>query len=165
MLPTSIQYAQEASTNSKADETYDFSVEGLQLVSLDWRLILVQVCKRVLSTVVVRIVVGINGLGLKTCDSIELLNRGSAQASESTKYSPLDFGNLRIFNCVDKGILGLSRMVLKLFGRVLFAEGGDLVEIHLQIVGHLLGQLILRSSRGRTENDECCRNANTLHCR
>merc|ERR1740130_2233795 len=83
------------------------SMEGLQLVSLDGRLILVQMRKRVLGTIVVRVIVRINGLGLKARDSIEFLDSRSAQTRESTENRPLDFCNLSIFNGIDEGILGL----------------------------------------------------------
>ena len=54
-------------------------VEGLQLVRLHRGLVLVQVRERVLRPVVVRIVVGVDRLGLQTRDGVELLDRRSTE--------------------------------------------------------------------------------------
>ena len=59
-------------------------MEGLQLVRLHRRLVLVQVRERVLGPVVVRIVVGVDGLGLEPGNGVELLDRGRAQAGQRT---------------------------------------------------------------------------------
>jgi len=54
-------------------------VEGLQLVGLHRGLVLVQVRERVLRTVVVRIVIGVDRLGLQTRNGVELLDRRSTE--------------------------------------------------------------------------------------
>merc|ERR1719326_158776 len=121
------------------------SVERFELVRLHWRLVLVQVSERVLSTVVVGIVVGINGLGLKARNSIELLDGCRTEAGQGTEYRALDLRNLSVLHGIDQGVLGLCGVVLQLLGSVLLTERSNFVEVHLQVVCHLLGKVILRS--------------------
>merc|ERR1719439_412748 len=83
------------------------SVERLELVGLHWCLVFVQVCQRVLRTVVVSIVVCINGLGLQACDGVELLDRRGTQTGQCPEDSTLDLCDLCILHCIDEGILRL----------------------------------------------------------
>merc|ERR1719230_1517401 len=119
------------------------SVERLELVGLHWCLVFVQVGQRVLCTVVVSIVVCIDGLGLQACNSVELLDRGSTQAGQCPEDSTLDLCDLCVLHCIDEGILRLCCMVLEFLGGVLLTERSDLVEVHLEVVSHLGGELIL----------------------
>jgi len=120
-------------------------VEGLQLVRLHRGLVLVQVRERVLRPVVVRIVVGVDRLGLQTRDGVELLDRRSTEPGQRPEHRPLDLRHLGVLHCVHQGVLGLRRVVLELLRSVLLAEGRDLVEVHLQVVRHLPRQFVLRS--------------------
>merc|ERR1719160_387405 len=121
-----------------------FSVEGLELVSLDRRLVLVEMGEGILCTIVVRIVVRINCLRFKACDRVKLLDRCCAETGQCTEHSALDLCHLRVFHGVNQGVLRLGCMILELFGRVLLAKWSDLVEVHFKIMGHLFGQLVLR---------------------
>merc|ERR1719446_235568 len=97
------------------------------------------------------VIVGINGLSLETSNGVELFDGGGSQACESTEDGPFDFRNFCILNSVNKGVLGLGCMVLKLLGSVLFAKWCDLVEVHLEVVSHFLRELILGCFSGVTE--------------
>mmetsp|Transcript_11050 Transcript_11050/g.19941 ORF Transcript_11050/g.19941 Transcript_11050/m.19941 type:complete len:222 (-) Transcript_11050:84-749(-) len=132
-----------------------------------------QVCQWILSTVVVSIVVGINRLRFKTRDGIKLLDRGSAEPGQSTEHCALDLCNLCVLNRVHERVLRLRSMVLELLRGVLLSERGNLVEVHLQIMCHLLCEIIFRSvSPACLELDECwCSrrcclafSSSTLHC-
>merc|ERR1719310_301647 len=125
-------------------------VEGLQLVSLHRSLVFVQVRQWVLRTVVVGIIVGVDGLSLQACDGVKLLDGRGTQAGQRPEDRALDLSHLRILDGVDEGVLRLGRVVLELLGRVLLAEWRNLVEVHLQVVGHLLGQVVLRGATKRT---------------
>merc|ERR1719160_987445 len=105
----------------------------------------------VLCAVMVGIIVRIDCLRFKPGDGIKFLDRGSAQTSQRSEDSPLDLCDLCVLHSVDQGVLGLCGMVLELLGRVFLTEGRNLVEIHLQIMCHLLGEVILWSPL-----DECC---------
>jgi len=106
-------------------------VEGLQLVRLHRGLVLVQVRERVLRPVVVRIVVGVDRLGLQTRDGVELLDRRGAEPGQGPEHRPLDLRHLRVLHGVHQGVLGLRRVVLELLRSVLLPEGRNLVEVHL----------------------------------
>merc|ERR1719359_2505893 len=121
------------------------SVERLELVGLHWCLVLVQMRERILRPVVVCIIVGIDGLCFQTCDGIKFLNGGGAQTCQRSEHCSFDLGHLRVLHCIHKGVLSLCRMVLQLLCCIFLTKGRDLVEVHLEIVGHLLGQFILRS--------------------
>mmetsp|Transcript_66431 Transcript_66431/g.192510 ORF Transcript_66431/g.192510 Transcript_66431/m.192510 type:complete len:237 (+) Transcript_66431:2-712(+) len=120
------------------------SMERLELVRLNRRLVFVQVGQRILCAVMVRIVVRVDGLRLEPGDGIELLDRRRAEAGQGAEHGALDLGDLGVLHGIHEGILRLRRVVLELFGGVLFAEWCDLVEIHLEIVRHLLRQVVLR---------------------
>merc|ERR1719473_1441978 len=120
------------------------SVERLELVRFDRCLVLMEVCQRIFCTIVVSIVVGINGLCFQTCDGIKLLDGGGTQACQGTEHCAFDLSHLSVFHCVHQGVLRLGSMVLQFLGCVFLTERRNLVEIHLKIVGHLLGELILR---------------------
>merc|ERR1719171_1418897 len=122
-----------------------YLVEGLELVRLHRRLVLVQVAERVLRAVVVRVVVGVDRLRLEAGDGIELLDRRGTEPSERTEDCTLDLRNLGVLDGVDEGVLRVRRVVLQLLRRVLLAERCNLVEVHLEVVRHLLRQSILRS--------------------
>merc|ERR1719321_1775964 len=134
--------------------SFRYSMERLELVCLNRSLVLVQVSKWVLSTIVVSIIVCINGLRLEACNCVKLLNSGSAEPRQSAKHSTFDLCNFGVFDSIDEGVLSLGCVILKLLGCILFTEGCDLVEIHLEVVGHLFRKLILRGlqSERRREN-------------
>merc|ERR1719199_2022565 len=110
------------------------SVEGLELVCLNWSLIFVQVGKGILSTIVMGIVVRIDGLRLEASDGIELLDCGSAKACEGAEDRTLDLGHLSILHRIDKGVLGLGGVVLQFFSGVLLSERSYFVKVHFEIV-------------------------------
>merc|ERR1719333_1894227 len=83
------------------------SVERLEFVRLDGRLVLVQVRKWVLCAVVVRIIVSIDCLRLETRDRVELLDRGCAKAGEGPEHGTFDLGDLGILHGIDQGVLCL----------------------------------------------------------
>merc|ERR1719254_347068 len=74
------------------------SVERLELVSLDGRLVLVQVRQRILGTIMVGIVVCVYRLRLEPSDRVELLDGGRAEAREGTEHRALDFRDLRVLH-------------------------------------------------------------------
>merc|ERR1719305_1820413 len=91
-----------------------------------------------------RVIVCIDGLRLQTSDSIELLNSGRTQASQCAEHRTLDLGHLCVLNCIDQGVLGLRGVVLQFLRGVLFPKWSNLIEVHLQVMCHLLRELILR---------------------
>merc|ERR1719272_681888 len=141
------------------------SMEGLELVCLHWRLILVQVRQRVLGAVVVGIIVGINSLRLEAGNCVKLLDGGCTKARQGTEDCAFNLGNLSILHCVNKRVLSLRGVVLQLLGRVLLSERSDLVEVHLQVIGHFLCELILRS-RGGSNHEQSTKTEHgwTGHC-
>jgi len=98
----------------------------------------------VLRAVVVSIVVRVDGLRLQASDRVELLDRRRAEARQRTEHGTLDLCHLRVLHRINERVLRLGGVVLELLRRVLLTERGNLVEVHLQIVRHLLSQLILR---------------------
>merc|ERR1719263_1550272 len=107
------------------------SVERFQLVSFNWSLVLVQVLQRVLGAVVVGIVVGIDGLGLKACNGVKLLDGSRTKTCQCTEHCPLDLCDLSILHCIHQCVLGLGGLVLQFSCSVLLAERGNLVEVLL----------------------------------
>merc|ERR1719223_1447037 len=105
-----------------ASATTTHSVERLQLVGLNWSLIFVQVGKRILGTVVVSIIVRIDGLCLEAGDGVELLDCCGTQTSQCPEDSSLDLGNLSILDGIDQSVLSLCGMVLQLLGSVLLTK-------------------------------------------
>merc|ERR1719272_2279331 len=130
------------------------SVEGLELVRLHRGLVLVKVRERVLRAVMMGIVVSVDRLGLQPRDGVELLDGRRAEPGERAEHGALDLGDLRVLHGVDERVLRLRRVVLELLRRVLLAEGRDLVEVHLEVVCHLLGEVVLRGGRGAGEEEE-----------
>mmetsp|Transcript_4854 Transcript_4854/g.10718 ORF Transcript_4854/g.10718 Transcript_4854/m.10718 type:complete len:217 (-) Transcript_4854:184-834(-) len=94
----------------------------------------------------VSIIVSINGLCLQPGNGVELLDCCSPQAGQCTEHCTLDLGDLGILDGINQGVLRLRGMVLQLLGSVLLAEWRNLIEVHLQVVGHLLRQLVFRCS-------------------
>merc|ERR1719281_1317421 len=90
------------------------SVEGLELVSLHRSLVLMEMCERVLRTIVVCIVVRINGLCFKAGNRIELLDGRCTQPGQCTKHSSFDLSNFSVFHCIDEGVLCLGSVILEL---------------------------------------------------
>merc|ERR1719453_1284453 len=113
-------------------------VEGLELVRLDRRLVLVKVAERVLRGVVVGVVVRIDGLGFEASDGVELLDRRRTKPGKSTEDRPLDFRNLCILHGVHERVLRVRGVVLQLLRGVFLPERRNFVKVHLQIVRHLL---------------------------
>mmetsp|Transcript_38162 Transcript_38162/g.69620 ORF Transcript_38162/g.69620 Transcript_38162/m.69620 type:complete len:222 (+) Transcript_38162:146-811(+) len=112
--------------------------------------------KRVFGTVVVRIVVGVDGLRFKAGDRIELFDCGSTQTRQGPKDGPFDLSHFGVLHGIHKRVLCLRGMILELLGGVLFAERSNLVEIHFQVMCHLLCEIIFRSvSPACLELDEC----------
>mmetsp|Transcript_1295 Transcript_1295/g.4015 ORF Transcript_1295/g.4015 Transcript_1295/m.4015 type:complete len:253 (+) Transcript_1295:51-809(+) len=124
-------------------------MEGLQLVCLHGRLILMQVRQGVLGTVVVRIIVGVDGLRLQPRDGVKFLDGCCPEPRKGTEDRPLDLRDLRVLHGVHERVLRLRGVVLQLLGGVLLAEGRDLVEVHLQVVRHLLGQVVFGGARAQ----------------
>merc|ERR1719323_245631 len=134
----------ERNTPSLTDQMSKFvSVEGLELVCLHRCLVLVQVRQGILRSVMVSIIVSVNSLGFKASYRIELLDGSGAEACEGTEDSALDLSHLGILHSIDQCVLRLCRMVLELLGGILFAERGNLIEVHLQVMRHLLCQIVL----------------------
>jgi len=126
-------------------------VEALELVRLDRGLVGVERLERVLATVVVSVIVSIDGLGLEAGDGVELLDGGGTEPGQSTEHGTLDLSDLSVLDGIDEDILGVLGVVLELLGGVLLSERSDLVEVHLQVVGHLLsqrGRLLLQERLG-----------------
>merc|ERR1719453_2076456 len=123
-----------------------------------------QVSQGVLCTIVVRIIVCINGLSLKTGDGIELLDCGCAKTSQGTEHRTLDFSHLCVFNGIHQCVLSLRGMILEFLCCVLLAERRDLVEVHLEVMGHLFGELVFRSSHSSAGNQECEGEDGAHHC-
>merc|ERR1719336_1208992 len=111
----------------------------------------------VLCSVMVRIVVGVDGLRLQPGDGIKLFYGRGSQARQGPEHCTLNFCNFCILNSIHKGVLSLCRMILQLLGSVLLPERGNLVEIHLEIVSHLLREVILGSFASSAH--QACRKA------
>merc|ERR1719240_401979 len=122
-------------------------MEGLELIRLDRRLVFVQVSQWVLGTVMMSIIVCIDGLSLKTSDRVEFLDGGCTQACQCTEYCALDLSNFRILDCINKGVLCLGSVILQLLGGVFLTKRRNLVEVHLQVMCHLLCKFVFRSSQ------------------
>merc|ERR550537_1488115 len=88
-------------THLSSSHVLTLSMERFQLVGLHRRFIFVQMCEWVLCAVVMCIVVCVDGLRFKTGYCVELLDGGSAQASERPEHSTLDFCNLGVLHCID----------------------------------------------------------------
>merc|ERR1719162_2543530 len=93
----------------------------------------------------VSIIVCIYGLRFEPRDSIEFLDGGGSQTCQCSKYCTLDFCNLCILNGINKSILRFGGMILKFLSCVFLAERRNLIEVHLQIMGHFCSKLVLRS--------------------
>merc|ERR1719161_1982668 len=104
------------------------SMEGLELVSLDRRLVLVQMSKWVLRSVVMRVVVCINCLGFQSRDRVEFFDCCSTQSRKCPENSTLDFCNLSVLHSIHQGVLRLRGVILQLFCCVLFAERSNFIE-------------------------------------
>merc|ERR1719160_256464 len=112
----------------------------------------------VLCAVMVGIIVRIDCLRFKPGDGIKFLDRGSAQTSQRSEDSPLDLCDLCVLHSVDQGVLGLCGMVLELLGRVFLTKWSDLIEVHLQVMRHFLGKLILRCLACQSQGNDCREN-------
>merc|ERR1719191_1073587 len=84
-----------------------------ELVCLHRSLILMKMGQWILSTVVVGIIVCIDGLRFKACNGIELLDRRSTETCKSPEHSTFDLRHLSVLHCINKSVLGLSCMVLQ----------------------------------------------------
>merc|ERR1719446_1546261 len=121
------------------------SVERLELVSRNWRLVFMQVRQWVLCPVVMCIIVRIDRLRFKTGNRVKLLDSRCAKASQCTEHRTFDLRNFGILNRVHQCVLGLCGVVLEFLRGVLLTEWSNLVEVHLKVVRHLFGKLILWS--------------------
>merc|ERR1719247_1267990 len=92
------------------------SVKRLELVCFHRSFVLMEVCEGVLSTIMVRIIVCIDGLSLKSGNSVKLFDGCSTEASERTENSSLDLCHFSILHSINKGVLCLRCMILQLFG-------------------------------------------------
>jgi len=97
-----------------------------------------QMCQRILATIVVRIVVRVNRLSLQPGNRVKLLDRRCTQTGQSAEDGAFDFGNLCVLNCVNQSVLSLSSVILEFLCGVFLPERCNLVEIYLQIVRHFL---------------------------
>merc|ERR1712227_498871 len=104
-------------------------MERLELVSFNRCFIFMQMCKGILCTVMVGIVVGINRLCFKASNRVKFLDCRCAKACESPEDSSLDLCHLCVLHRIDEGVLRLCSMVLQLLRCVLLPEGRNLVEI------------------------------------
>merc|ERR1719321_253507 len=95
------------------------SMEGLELVSFNRCLILMEVGERILCTIMVCIVVRIDGLCLKACNSIELLDGCCSEPGQCTEHSALDLCDIGVFYSINQCVLRLGCVILKLLGCVL----------------------------------------------
>merc|ERR1719235_2673976 len=129
-------------------------VEGLELVGLHWRLILVEVRQWVLCAVVMRIIVRVDRLCLEARDRVELLDSRRAKARQGAENRTLDLRHLSVLHSINQRVLRLCSVVLQLLRSVLLTERRNLVEVHLQIMGHLLGEVVLRRPRARGREAE-----------
>merc|ERR1719264_1214033 len=102
--------------------------------------------QRVLSAVVVRIIVSVDRLRLQPSNRVKLFDGCSAQPGQRPKDCSLDLCHLCVLHCIHQRVLSLRRVVLQFLCCVLLAKRGNLVEIHLEVMGHLLGQIILWGS-------------------
>merc|ERR1712196_552339 len=102
------------------------------------------------------VIVGIDRLGLKTSYRVKLLDRRRAQTSKRAEDRTLDFRDLCVLDRIDQRVLRLCRVVLQLLCGVLLTEGSNLVEVHLEVVRHLLRKVILGGRRhaGRSDEEE-----------
>lgn len=82
-------------------------MKALELVRLDRGLVVVQVFERVLGTVVVGIIVSIDGLRLESGNGIELLDRRSSKSGQSSEDRTLDFRDFRILDSIHERVLRL----------------------------------------------------------
>merc|ERR1719235_884309 len=86
----------------------------------------------------------------------------AARKRQGAEDRPLDFRYLGILHRIHERVLSVRGVILQLLCRVLLPERCDLVKVHLQVVGHLLGQLILgrrilakvSATQNGSENDE-----------
>merc|ERR1719367_1459178 len=121
------------------------SMERLQLVGLYRCLVLMEVCEWILGAIMMSIIVRVDGLRFKPGDGIELLDCGCAQPRQGSEDGTLYLRNLGVLYRVHEGVLRLCRVVLQLLCGVLLAERGDFVEVHFEVVRHLLRKLVFRS--------------------
>merc|ERR1719198_400700 len=66
-------------------------MERLELISFHRSLIFMEMCKRILGSVMVRIVISVNGLSFQPGNGIKLLDGGRAQTRKCSEHCPLDF--------------------------------------------------------------------------
>merc|ERR1719210_2271588 len=100
-----------------------------------------------------RIIVGIDCLSFQPCNCVKLLDGSSTQARQSPEHCAFDLGHLGILYSIYQSVLGLCCMILQLLRRVLFAKGSNFVEVHLEIVGHFLGELIFWTLPSGSQTD------------
>ena len=117
-------------------------MERFEFVCLNGCFILMEVRQRVLRAIVVCIIVCIDGLSFKTRNGVELLDGSRAEPRKRPEDGTLDLSNLGVLHSVDERILRLRRVILQLFRSVLFAERSNLVEVHFEIMRHLLCEVI-----------------------
>merc|ERR1719387_1241386 len=76
------------------------SMEALEFIGLHWRLILMEMRKRILCAVMVSIIVRIDGLGLQSRNGIKFLDCRSTKPGKCSKNCALNFSNLCILNSI-----------------------------------------------------------------
>merc|ERR1719428_1969433 len=135
-----LQSSQQRSTTFTS--TMNYSVEALELISLYRRLIFMKVRQRVLCAIVMSIIVCINSLRLETSNGIKFLYGCGTQTRQGPENCTFDLCDLGVLHGIDKGVLRLCSMVLEFLRCIFLTKGRDLIEVHLEIVGHLLCKLI-----------------------
>merc|ERR1719160_2273701 len=101
------------------------SVEGLEFVGLHWCLVLVEMREGILSAVMMRVIVCVDGLCFKTGYRIKLFDCCRTQPCESTEHCPLDLCDLCVLHGVHQGVLSFCSMILKLLCCVFLTERCD----------------------------------------
>merc|ERR1719313_1929849 len=103
----------------------------------------------ILCPVVVYIIVRVDRLCLEARDRVELLDSRRAKARQRTEHCTLNLRHLGVLHGINQRVLRLRSVVLELLRSVLLSEGRNLVEVHLQIMSHLLRQIVLGGAQRR----------------
>merc|ERR1719506_2714671 len=93
----------------------------------------------VLSSIVVVVVVLIDGLSLQTCYGVKLLDLCRPQPCQRAEDASLDLRHLSILDGVDEGVLRPSSVVLELPGCVFLAkrcDAGSLEYLCIRLLFH-----------------------------
>merc|ERR1719146_276914 len=104
------------------------------------------------------IIISIDRLSLEPGNCVKLLDCGRTQTSECPEHGSLNLSDLSILHSINKSVLCLRSMILQLLGSVLLAERSNLIEVHLKVMRHLLGEFILWCATSGELQEHClCR--------